>query len=155
MSFDSGLQLWSSHTKTLDCLPRVCKGTLFPLLSHSTVSLIHSFMPQILSGQSRVSTVLGTGNEMVTALSFELFSSLGKIWPVLDECNKVMLWKGWAQGSSAMPWRSACPAGFCPGGSDIYAELCKMRRRCELREERDKCDVSVVREGTMDRVQSN
>lgn len=55
------------------------------------VSLIHSFLPQILSGQSTLSPMLGTGDETVTPLSFELFPLLRMVWPVLNECNDGML----------------------------------------------------------------
>lgn len=55
------------------------------------VSLIHSLLPKILSGQSRLSPMLGTGDEMVTALSFALFPLLRTVWPVLNECNNRVL----------------------------------------------------------------
>lgn len=108
MPFEFGLQLLSPHTRTLNYLPHLCRRALSPSsCAHSIVLLIHSLMLQILSGQRRLSTMLGTGDEMVIALSFfELF--LFKVCPILGECSYVMLWGAWAQGGPAMPGKGTC-----------------------------------------------
>lgn len=98
----------SSYQDTGLSSPSMQKSSLSPSsCAHSIVLLIHSLMLQILSGQSRLSTMLGTGDEMVIALSFfELFPF--KVCPILGECSYVMLWGGWAQGGPAMPGKGTC-----------------------------------------------
>lgn len=64
----------------------------------------------------------------MTAPSFELFPSLGKVWPVSGEGGNGM--SDVDEHTGAQSQRA--PAGgsqFYPGGSDIYAEPCMVRAR--------------------------
>lgn len=113
--------------------------------SSSSSAPLHCFTDSFINATDskwpeRLSTVLSTGDEMVTALASSCFH-LWKVWPVLGEHNNVTLGWGRAKGDPAVPRKGTCRRSrFCPGGRDIYLEPCKVRRRWRgLRKGRHKC----------------